>query len=150
MLYSAPTTPKPVRLQGTYISDDEIKKLVLHLKSMDFDVDYDDTIVERKSLITNGGVTDSGFNADDDLFEEAVEEVRRSKRASTSLLQRKFRIGYSRAARLMDLLEEAGIVGPAVGAKPREVYGIEDTSDDNGDGFGENDEIEEYDDQVRD
>lgn len=150
MLYSAPTTPKPVRLQGTYISDDEIKKLVLHLKSMDFDIDYDESIIERKSLITNGGVTDSGFNADDDLFEEAVEEVRRSKRASTSLLQRKFRIGYSRAARLMDLLEEAGIVGPADGAKPREVYGIEEFEDNNSDGFGENDEIEEYDDQVRD
>ena len=150
MLYSAPTTPKPVRLQGTYIADDEIKKLVLHLKSMDFDVDYDDTIVERKSLITNGGVTDSGFNADDDLFEEAVEEVRRSRRASTSLLQRKFRIGYSRAARLMDLLEEANIVGPADGAKPREVYGIGEIEEVGGDTFGEGAEQDEWNDEVRD
>lgn len=150
MLYSAPTTPKPVRLQGTYIADDEIKKLVLHLKSMDFDVDYDDTIVERKSLITNGGVTDSGFNADDDLFEEAVEEVRRSRRASTSLLQRKFRIGYSRAARLMDLLEEANIVGPADGAKPREVYGIGEMEEVGGDTFGDGAEQDEWNDEVRD
>jgi len=87
MLYSAPNTPKPIRLQGTYISDEETKRLTLHLKSMDFDVEYDNSIVEKKSLITNGGITNSGFNTDDDLFEEAVEEVKRAGRASTSLLQ---------------------------------------------------------------
>lgn len=124
MLYSASNLPKSIRLQGAYVADDEIRKLSLHLKSMDFNVEYDNSIVEKKSLITNGGVTSSGFNADDDLFEEAVDEVTRSKRASTSLLQRKFRIGYARAARLMDLLEEAGIVGPSDGAKAREVYAV--------------------------
>lgn len=128
MLYSAADTPKPVRVQGAYVSDDEIRKLVLHLKTLDYNVSYDDSIVEKKSLITNGGVTASGFNADDDLFEEAVAEVTRSKKASTSLLQRKFSIGYARAARLMDLLEEAGIIGPSNGAKAREVY-VTDESD---------------------
>ncbi|HOC96177.1 MAG TPA: DNA translocase FtsK 4TM domain-containing protein [bacterium] len=142
MLYSAPNTPKPIRLQGTYISDEETKRLTLHLKSMDFDVEYDNSIVEKKSLITNGGITNSGFNTDDDLFEEAVEEVKRAGRASTSLLQRKFRIGYSRAARLMDLLEEAGVVGPADGAKPREVYGINDNGE-------ENDETDDYNNEIR-
>lgn len=122
MLYSAADTPKPVRIQGAYMSDDEIRKVVLHLKTLDYEVNYDDSIVEKKSLMTNGGVTASGFNADDDLFEEVVAEVMRSKKASTSLLQRKFSIGYARAARLMDLLEEAGMIGPANGAKPREVY----------------------------
>ena len=121
MLYSASNLPKSIRLQGAYVSDDEIRKLVTHLKTMDFDVEYDNSIVEKKSLITNGGVTSSGFNADDDLFEEVVEEIIRSKKASTSLLQRKFSIGYARAARLMDLLEEAGIVGPSNGAKAREI-----------------------------
>ncbi len=122
MLYSAADTPKPVRIQGAYMSDDEIRKVVLHLKTLDYEVNYDDSIVEKKSLITNGGVTASGFNADDDLFEEVVAEVTKSRKASTSLLQRKFSIGYARAARLMDLLEEAGMIGPANGAKPREVY----------------------------
>ena len=82
------------------------------------------------------------LNTDDDLFEEAVEEVKRAGRASTSLLQRKFRIGYSRAARLMDLLEEAGVVGPADGAKPREVYGINDNGE-------ENDETDDYNNEIR-
>ena len=153
MLYSASDLPKSVRLQGAYISDDEIKRLVTHLKEMDFQVDYDSSIIERKSLITNGGVTGSGFNADDDLFEEAVEEVMRNKRASTSLMQRKFSIGYARAARLMDLLEEAGIVGPSNGAKPREVYGTGDGQEsfdrNEGEENNENDS-EEWNDEVRD
>lgn len=146
MLYSAADTPKPVRVQGAYVSDDEIRKLVLHLKTLDYNVDYDDSIVEKKSLITNGGVTASGFNADDDLFEEAVAEITRSKKASTSLLQRKFSIGYARAARLMDLLEEAGMIGPSNGAKPREVYITEDEIEDSkNDSFGDN---SQNDDQI--
>ncbi len=138
MLYSASDTPKPVRLQGAYVSDDEIRKLVLHLKTLDYNVDYDDSIVEKKSLITNGGVTASGFNADDDLFEEAVAEISKSRKASTSLLQRKFSIGYARAARLMDLLEEAGMIGPSNGAKAREVYLTDSDESDDESSSGEN------------
>ncbi|MEZ7820902.1 MAG: DNA translocase FtsK [Patescibacteria group bacterium] len=149
MLYSAADTPKPVRVQGAYVSDDEIRKLVLHLKTLDYNVDYDDSIVEKKSLITNGGVTASGFNADDDLFEEAVAEITRSRKASTSLLQRKFSIGYARAARLMDLLEEAGIIGPSNGAKAREVYISEDDGNsDDGSSDDFNDSQNGQDDQL--
>lgn len=120
MLFSSAEVAKPVRIQGTYVSDEEIKNIVLHLKSMDFDIEYDNTVVERPS-IKNGVSTGDFSGADDDLFEEAAKEVIDSKKASTSYLQRKLRIGYARAARLMDLLEEAGVVGPSDGAKGRDV-----------------------------
>ena len=120
MLFSSAEIAKPVRIQGTYVSDEEIKNIVLHLKKMDFDIEYDNTIIERPSM--KNGVSLGNFSgADDDLFEEAAKEIINSQKASTSYLQRKFRIGYARAARLMDLLEEAGVVGPSEGSKGRDV-----------------------------
>ncbi|MCF7795695.1 DNA translocase FtsK [Patescibacteria group bacterium] len=120
MLFSSAEISKSVRIQGTYVSDEEIKNIVLHLKSMDFDIEYDNTVVERPSI--KNGVSAGDFSgADDDLFEEAANEIISSKKASTSYLQRKLRIGYARAARLMDLLEEAGVVGPSEGSKGRDV-----------------------------
>ena len=68
---------------------------------------------------------------DDDLYEEAVEVVREAKKASASFLQRRLKVGYARAARLLDIMEERGVVGPGEGAKPREVFGIEEDE-----GFG--------------
>ncbi len=65
-----------------------------------------------------------GSDVDDELFEEAKQEVMRAGKASASLLQRRLRVGYARAARLLDILEERGIIGPGEGAKPREVYGV--------------------------
>ncbi len=120
MLFSSAELSKPVRIQGTYVSDEEIKNIVLHLKSMDFDIEYDNTVIERPSI--KSGVSMGNFSsADDDLFEEAAKEIITSQKASTSYLQRKLRVGYARAARLMDILEEAGVVGPSEGSKGRDV-----------------------------
>lgn len=120
MLFSSAELSKPVRIQGTYVSDEEIKNIVLHLKSMDFDIEYDNTVIERPSI--KNGVSMGNFSsADDDLFEEAAKEIITSQKASTSYLQRKLRVGYARAARLMDILEEAGVVGPSEGSKGRDV-----------------------------
>jgi S-DNA-T family DNA segregation ATPase FtsK/SpoIIIE len=65
-------------------------------------------------------------DADDDMYDAAKEEVMRAGKASASLLQRRLRVGYARAARLLDILEENGVIGPGDGAKPREVYGVSD------------------------
>jgi hypothetical protein len=120
MLFSSPELSKPVRLQGAYLSDDEIKKVVDYLQASGQQPDFDPTITSKASS-TSGGVDYSDSTDGDELFEEAKSIVVDVGRASTSLLQRKLKVGYSRAARLMDLLEEAGVVSGADGAKPREI-----------------------------
>ncbi|MBI3019908.1 MAG: DNA translocase FtsK [Parcubacteria group bacterium] len=126
MLYISAEMSKPVRLQSAFISETEIKKVAQFLSHDDAHVSSDILFSEVtregtdplfNSLEENGG----SIEDDDELFDDARETVVRTARASTTFLQRKFRIGYARAARLMDLLEERGIVGPADGAKPREV-----------------------------
>ncbi|MBU1132146.1 DNA translocase FtsK [Patescibacteria group bacterium] len=122
MLFMTPQASTPRRLQGTYLSDDETKKVVSFLKdAFGEEPDYNDEIVNKQSSASSfdfqGGNNDNG----DDLFEEAKDVVLRSGKASASLLQRRLRVGYARAARLIDLLEDAGIVGPADGARPREI-----------------------------
>ncbi|MBI1998721.1 MAG: cell division protein FtsK [Parcubacteria group bacterium] len=126
MLYISGEMSKPVRLQSAFISETEIKKVAHFLSSNDAQLSSDILFSEGiregadplwSSLEENGGDSEN----DDELFDEARETVVRTARASTTFLQRKFRIGYARAARLMDLLEERGIVGPADGAKPRDV-----------------------------
>lgn len=113
------------------MSESELKKVVKHL------VDHTDSTNEEIQLMNeeNGGsaVNDPIFNAaaesgvdpedDDELYQEAKEMVMQIGKASTSYIQRKLRVGYARAARLMDLLEERGVIGPADGARPREVLG---------------------------
>jgi DNA segregation ATPase FtsK/SpoIIIE, S-DNA-T family len=123
MLYISGEMSKPVRLQSPFISETEVKKVVDYLvkntedeipTSIDMEADKSkNTIFE--SLTTGGG------ESEDDLYEEARETVVRAGKASTSYLQRKLRIGYARAARLMDILEENGVVGGGDGAKPRDV-----------------------------
>ena len=119
MLFMSPETAKPRRLQGAFVSDDEIKRVVDFLrKACDYQTEYHDEILNKQS-----GATSFDFQggADDELFEEAKKIVVQSGKASASLLQRRLRVGYARAARLINLLEEAGIVGPAEGAKPRDI-----------------------------
>jgi S-DNA-T family DNA segregation ATPase FtsK/SpoIIIE len=122
MLYMTPETAKPRRLQGAYVSDDEIKRVVDFLKNAcHHETEYQEEIVLKPN---NNAGTSFDFNAggnDDELFEEAKETVIRSGKASASLLQRRLRVGYARAARLIDLMEEAGIVSAADGAKPRDI-----------------------------
>jgi DNA segregation ATPase FtsK/SpoIIIE, S-DNA-T family len=119
MLFMTPRTSKPRRLQGAFVSDEEIKRVVDFLKNAcDNEPDYQEEVTEKPK--SNSSFDFKG-GADDDLFEEAKELVIQADKASASYLQRRLRVGYARAARLIDLLEEAGIVGPADGAKPRDI-----------------------------
>ena len=116
MLYTSAELSKPKRLQGAYLSDAEIERVVSFLKK-EGAPDYNYAITET---LRSGTVLDDGGD-DDPLLEEAIQAIIQAGRASTSLLQRRLKIGYGRAARIMDLLEEKGVIGPGEGAKPREV-----------------------------
>lgn len=118
MLYIASDTGKPKRVQGIFIEDGEIQKVTDFIKKAGAPT-YDEEILNYKPAQTSGiGAEGAG---EDELFDDAVEVVVQAKKASASLLQRRLRIGYARAARLLDILESKGIVGPAEGAKPRDV-----------------------------
>lgn len=122
MLFLTAELSKPKRIQGAFVSEEEMKRVVDHIKG-DEPPTYDDSIVSKTS--TAGGTMNMFGGPSDDrdpLFEEARAVVIESGKASASLLQRRMKVGYARAARLLDELEEAGIVGPADGAKPREVF----------------------------
>jgi len=121
MLFQTAELSKPVRIQGSYISESEMKNVVKYLKGDD-EPEYDTSIVESKK--NNGGTINMfGGVADDTdpLFEECKELIVKYEKASASFLQRRLKIGYARAARILDELEEAGIVGPSQGAKAREI-----------------------------
>ncbi|MFA6537313.1 MAG: DNA translocase FtsK 4TM domain-containing protein [Patescibacteria group bacterium] len=121
MLYMSQDTSRPRRLQGAYVSDDEIKRVVDYLKdACTEEIQYLDNVTSKPTSATSfefEGGNDNG----DELFDEAKKLILESGKASASYLQRRLRIGYSRAARLIDLMEDAGIVGPADGAKPRDI-----------------------------
>jgi S-DNA-T family DNA segregation ATPase FtsK/SpoIIIE len=122
MLYTTAELPKPKRLQGAFVTDSEVKRVVDYLKQSGEKPDYETGVVEKQTKLNGDGTIDfSDPDEGDELFEEAKELILQAGKASTSYLQRRLKIGYSRAARLMDLLEEAGVVGPADGAKPREI-----------------------------
>ncbi|KKQ40176.1 MAG: Cell division protein FtsK/SpoIIIE [Candidatus Magasanikbacteria bacterium GW2011_GWA2_37_8] len=121
MLLLTADLSKPKRIQGAFVSEEEIDRLVEYLKG-DEPPTYDDSIVSKGG--SGGTINMFGGSSDDQdaLFQEAKQLVIESGKASASLLQRRLKVGYARAARLLDELEEAGIVGPADGAKPREVF----------------------------
>lgn len=123
MLYLATGTAKPKRLQGCFVSESEVKKVVRWLKEnyKEGAQMLDESVIAKapaSSVELSASNNDAGG---DELYEQAKEMVIRSKKASASLLQRRFRVGYARAARLLDLLEEQGIIGPSDGAKPRAI-----------------------------
>ena len=126
MLYLSGETSKPVRLQSAYISEGEVKRIVAFINehneaiAPEIEIGGNDSGNGSEDWSDN---TSSGAEDDDDLYEEAREVVMSSGKASSSLLQRKLKVGYARAARLLDMLEERGVVGPGSGAKPRDVYG---------------------------
>ena len=123
MLFSKPEHAKPQRLQGCYVSEDEIEAVVEFLKEQG-EPEYHQEIL-KTNLITQGASAPDGSggtsSADDPLLWEAAEIVVSSGLGSTSNIQRRLSVGYSRAGRIMDMLEEKGIVGPPNGSKPREV-----------------------------
>lgn len=124
LLFVSAELSKPRRLQGAYITEEEIKKVINFIKKNNEPTE-EETEVFTETSGANGKIniddyTNSGD--DDDLYDEAVEVVRAAQKASASLLQRRLKVGYARAARLLDIMEERGIIGPGEGAKPREVY----------------------------
>ncbi len=125
MLYLSSDMQKPVRIQTAYISEAEVKKVVAHIKANNagdlsaLDLGPTGQQEPNDAVMFSANLEDS--DVDDDLYEQAKAAVEEAGRASTSYLQRKLRIGYSRAARLMDLLQEKGVIGEADGSRPREV-----------------------------
>jgi S-DNA-T family DNA segregation ATPase FtsK/SpoIIIE len=125
MLYLASDMQKPIRIQTAYISEGEVKKVVQYIKQHNagnlVTVDLGSNAVSLQE--PNDAILLAGEDDDvgDDLYTQAREAVEEAGRASTSYLQRKLRIGYSRAARLMDILEERGVIGPADGSRPRDI-----------------------------
>lgn len=122
----------PIRIQGSFITDDEIKRII------DFTVEqqkaqYDDELMNLDSISPSGNANSLEINAEeseeDPLYKEIVQFVVSTQKASASLIQRKFKLGYNRAARIIDILEEKGVIGPANGSKPREVLVQLDTGE---------------------
>ena len=129
MLFSPVGSMAPERVQGVFVSTEEVESVVNRIK-LTIDPEmledlYDPSIVEGDRRNNEGGLerSDGGMDEDPKVLEEAIAFVRSQGKASTSMLQRHMRLGYSRAARVMDILEKLGIVGPAYGSKPREVIG---------------------------
>ncbi len=158
MLWLGSDMSSPMRLQSAFLTETEIKRIVKHLKdnadslstdqialsgggAMAGDSAVNDPIFNASganglgSGLSGGGMS-GGFgggnddDADDDLYEEAKDIVTKAGKASTSYIQRKLRVGYARAARLMDILEDKGVIGPADGSKPREILGYSGGNDD--------------------
>lgn len=124
MLFISSEFSKPKRIQGAYLTEEEISKVVNFIKENNKEIDSEE-ILEFPNGENNGLVFDNYVESDeedDELFDEAVRIVTEAKKASASLLQRWLKIGYARAARLLDMMEAKGIIGPGEGAKPREVY----------------------------
>lgn len=122
MLIKTASMGKPKRVQGAWVTDEEVLKITDHLR-MQSAPQYNNEIVAQPVQLNGKGSIVMDFDSDssDDMYKDAVRVVVESKKASTSLLQRRLRIGYARAARMIEELEEQGVVGPADGARPREV-----------------------------
>ena len=127
MLFLPVGAPKPVRIQGTYVTDEEISAVLNFIKATS-SAQYDEEMIaemERRAVAEKGshdsGDDSDGGSAHDPMFDQAVECVIDAGQASTSLLQRRCKLGYARAARIMDQMEQEGIIGPYEGAKPRSV-----------------------------
>lgn len=117
MLYMPIGASKPERIQGAYIASHEVEKVISWVKEQQ-QAEYDETMIPKTSV---DGSSESDDEPEDEFYPRAVELVRHQQSASVSMLQRRFRIGYNRAARIVDEMEAKGIVGPSEGSKPREV-----------------------------
>lgn len=115
MLFLQPGEEKPIRAQGSLIQDKEIERVVEFIKSQQEPV-YEEEIMKEQAKSTSYILAEK-----DELFEEAVKMILESNQASVSILQRRMRLGYTRAARLIDSMEQEGIIGPYRGSKPREI-----------------------------
>ena len=120
MLFAPIGANKPIRIQGAFISDDEVEKLVEFVKAQR-EPEYDNTVTQEAEKEAEKETSDDNDVYRDELLERAVNLVMESGQASVSMLQRRFRIGYTRAARLVDTMEDLKIVGPSMGSKAREI-----------------------------
>jgi S-DNA-T family DNA segregation ATPase FtsK/SpoIIIE len=120
MLYQPPGAPKPIRAQGPLVEDNEIQQIVDFIAEQG-KPSYEMEIHEQLSKPAGAGPMEGGCGEDEELIQQCIEVIRSEQKASVSKLQRRLRLGYNRAARLMDELEDRGIVGPAMGNEPREI-----------------------------
>lgn len=139
LLYLSAESSQPMRIQGVFVSEQEVKKVVKFVKSQAKEVNFDDSEDLSESLDeqlqAEAGIfagPDTGGSGDEELYSQAKDIVIQAGKGSTSMLQRRLGIGYSRAARIIDMLEEGGIVGPAEGSKAREVLVGKEEIDDVG------------------
>ena len=124
MLYLSAEMSKPMRIQAAYISEQEVKRVTKFLSDHNRGLEetpIDFSLGGRSNAVFSSSLEDASLEDDDALYDEARTVVTEAGKASTSYLQRRLRVGYARAARLMDLLEERGVIGPSDGAKPRMV-----------------------------
>lgn len=125
MLFFPVGSSKPTRVQGCFVSDQEVERVIEFIKTQG-ETEYDAAIIEdiEKQAVQEKGVSSSdndGEENNDEMLSEAIEAVIDAGQASTSMLQRKLKVGYARAGRLIDEMEKRGIVGPFEGSKPRQV-----------------------------
>ena len=128
MLYLPMGENAPIRIQGCFISDQEISKLIDYV-SKEQVAQYDNSIAEDPIVDDHNPISGDKEDYEDPLYDQIVEFAIQTGKISASLVQRRFRLGYNRAARVIDLLEERGIIGPANGSKPREVLVKMENSD---------------------
>jgi S-DNA-T family DNA segregation ATPase FtsK/SpoIIIE len=128
MLFSPPGTSRLVRAQGAFVADEEVHEMVEFLKrngppqyAQSVQQQIDRAAREEEEGEDGAGGEDGDLGDDEELYKQALDVIKSTKRASTSMIQRRLRIGYNRAARIMDLMEEKGIVGPENGSSPREI-----------------------------
>ncbi len=128
MLYLSGEMSQPQRIQSAYITESEVKSVAKYLadsyeNEIPNEINLDPNSNAQKNSIFESAIEDEKMEDDDEMYEEAKQTVMEAGKASTSFLQRKLGVGYARAARLIDMLEERGVVGPGSGAKPREIIG---------------------------
>jgi S-DNA-T family DNA segregation ATPase FtsK/SpoIIIE len=129
MLFLHATSSKPRRIQGAWVNEKEVAAVVGHTRRQSQPNYVEGVTAEDVALGSSSGLG-AGSGDDDDLLREAMELVVRSGLGSTSMLQRKLKVGFARAGRLMDLLEQRGVVGPGQGSKPRDVLMTAEELDD--------------------
>jgi len=134
MLFFPTGAPKPVRIQGAFISDKEVEKVVNFIKANGGETTYREDITEyiEKANSTDKEIDEGALDSDDEtdpLLNDAIETVIETGQASTSFIQRKFKVGYARAGRIIDQMEERGIISGYQGSKPREVLMTKDRWD---------------------
>ncbi len=122
MLFMRPDIQKPLRVQGTWVADDEIIKLVDFIKAQGQAPQYEEEITTKYKVSPKGGIIEDGVEERDEHFDDVVQFVATQGKASSSIIQRRFSLGYNRAARIVDQMYAGGLIGPPEGSKAREVY----------------------------